>query len=70
MLLFFLDKNIKYELLNIGTGEDISIKDLAILISKKLNFDGEIKWNITKPDGMLKKCMDITKFQKFKFNRK
>ncbi len=48
-------------LINIGTGEDLSIKDLAILIKKKLNFDGEIKFDATKPDGTPRKLMDVGK---------
>ena len=50
-------------LLNVGTGKDISIKDLAILISKIVNFNGEIKWDLTKPDGTPKKQLDISKIQ-------
>ena len=50
-------------LLNVGTGKDISIKDLAILISKIVNFNGEIKWDLTKPDGTPKKQLDISKIR-------
>ena len=48
-------------LINIGTGEDISIKDLASLIKKIIGFDGEIKYDVSKPDGTPRKLMDVSK---------
>jgi GDP-L-fucose synthase len=58
------------EFLNIGWGEDISIKELAELIANKTNFHGAIKWDKTKPDGMLKKCLDISRMKSMNFNPK
>ena len=48
-------------LINIGTGEDISILELAILIKKILRFEGEIITDISKPDGTPRKLMDVSK---------
>ena len=48
-------------LLNVGTGIDISIKDLAKLISQSVGFRGKTEWDITKPDGTLKKQLDVSK---------
>ena len=48
-------------LVNIGTGEDIAIKDLAVLISKIIGFEGEIKHDTSKPDGTPRKLMDVSK---------
>lgn len=48
-------------LVNIGTGEDISIKDLALLIKKVTGFDGELEFDSTKPDGTPRKLMDVSK---------
>jgi GDP-L-fucose synthase len=48
-------------LVNIGTGEDISIKDLALLIKKITGFEGEISFDTSKPDGTPRKLMDVTK---------
>jgi GDP-L-fucose synthase len=48
-------------LVNIGTGEDISIKDLALLIKKIIGYDGEIEFDVSKPDGTPRKLMDVTK---------
>lgn len=48
-------------LVNIGTGEDISIKDLAALVKKTVGYEGEINFDITKPDGTPRKLMDVSK---------
>jgi GDP-L-fucose synthase len=48
-------------LVNIGTGEDISIKDLALLIKKVVGFEGEIDFDSSKPDGTPRKLMDVSK---------
>lgn len=46
--------------INIGTGSDISIKDLADLIKKITSFRGEVTWNINKPDGTPRKLLDVS----------
>ncbi|AYL97105.1 GDP-L-fucose synthase [Mucilaginibacter celer] len=48
-------------LVNVGTGEDISIKDLALLVKKITGFEGEINFDTSKPDGTPRKLMDVTK---------
>ena len=48
-------------LINIGTGEDIAISDLASLISKIIGYNGSIQFDTTKPDGTPRKLMDVTK---------
>lgn len=59
---YYLMNNYDEEgLVNIGTGEDISIKDLALLIKKIVGFDGEIDFDTSKPDGTPRKLMDVTK---------
>lgn len=50
-------------LVNIGTGEDISIKDLALLIRKITGFEGELVWDSSKPDGTPRKLMDVSKLK-------
>lgn len=47
--------------LNVGCGSDISIKDLANMISYEIGFKGQIIWDSSKPDGMMKKLLDIKK---------
>ena len=49
---------------NIGSGEEISIKDLAMLIKKIVGFDGEIVFDTTKPNGTPRKLMDVSKLTK------
>ena len=44
--------------INIGTGEEISIKNLAILIKKIIGFEGNLCFNLKKPDGMPRKLLD------------
>lgn len=46
---------------NIGTGVDVSIKELAETIQKIVGFEGEIVWNTSKPDGTPRKLMDVSK---------
>lgn len=45
---------------NIGTGKDISIKELALLIKEIVGFSGEIVWNTDKPDGTPRKLLDVS----------
>ncbi|MBB05368.1 MAG: GDP-fucose synthetase [Pseudooceanicola sp.] len=45
---------------NIGTGEDLSIKDLALMIKEIVGFQGEIHWNTSKPDGTPRKLLDVS----------
>ncbi len=60
-VLFCFENNIPYDYFNIGSGIDISIKDLAELIKQKLSYQGKVKWDTSKPNGMPRKCMDISK---------
>jgi len=45
---------------NVGTGEDISIKDLALMIKDIVGFEGELTFNTSKPDGTPRKLMDVS----------
>lgn len=47
--------------INIGTGKDITIKDLALLVKNIVGFKGEIFWDISKPDGTPRKLLDVSK---------
>ncbi|MDO3625944.1 GDP-L-fucose synthase [Mucilaginibacter sp. BT774] len=59
---YYLMQNYNEEgLVNIGTGEDISIKDLALLIKDIIGYEGEIKFDTSKPDGTPRKLMDVSK---------
>ncbi len=48
---------------NIGTGTDISIKDLALLIKKVTGYNGELRFNTSKPDGTPRKLMDVSRLK-------
>lgn len=48
-------------LVNIGTGEDLSIKELAELVKQTVGYEGEIAFDTTKPDGTPRKLMDVSK---------
>jgi len=59
---YYLMQNYDEEgLVNIGSGEDISIKDLAILIKNIIGYEGEINFDASKPDGTPRKLMDVSK---------
>lgn len=59
---YYLMQNYNEEgLVNIGTGEDLSIKDLALLVKEIVGYNGEIKFDTTKPDGTPRKLMDVSK---------
>jgi GDP-L-fucose synthase len=60
---FLLQNYNKSGLVNIGFGQDISIKELAELISSLVDYDGELAFDITKPDGTPRKLMDVNKLQ-------
>lgn len=51
------------ELINIGTGKDSTIKDIAEMIQKVILYEGKIKWDNTKPDGTPKKLLDVSKLK-------
>jgi GDP-L-fucose synthase len=46
---------------NLGSGKEISIKDLVEMIARLTGFDGEIKWDTTKPDGQPRRCLDVSR---------
>lgn len=56
--------------INIGCGEDWSIRELADMVARLTGFKGKIEWDTTKPDGMMKKCMDVTLMKEMGFEPK
>ena len=49
------------EFINIGTGEDVSILELAEMVKKVIGFEGSIHWDTSRPDGTPRKLMDVSK---------
>ena len=59
--IFLMNNYDKTETINVGYGEDISIMELALLIKEIVGFEGDLVFDETKPDGMPKKLLDISK---------
>ncbi|MEQ6121926.1 GDP-L-fucose synthase [Reichenbachiella sp. MALMAid0571] len=59
--LFLMQKYNEAGLINVGVGEDISIKDLALHIKQIIGYEGELQFDTTKPDGTPRKLMDVSK---------
>ncbi|WP_371927355.1 GDP-L-fucose synthase family protein [Pontibacter sp. HSC-36F09] len=68
--LYLMDNYDGRELVNIGTGEDISIKELAMLIKDVIGYEGELEFDTTKPDGTPRKLMDVSKLHSLGFKHK
>ena len=62
-VMFSLTNDLKYGLYNVGTGKDIAIKELALLIQNIVGHEGEIHWDSSKPDGTPRKLMDVSRFE-------
>jgi len=69
-ILFLVEHYDSPKPINIGRGEDISIKELAVLIAKKAGFEGKLTWDTSKPDGMLRKCMDVSRMKNLGYTPK
>jgi GDP-L-fucose synthase len=63
-VIFCLDNYHEESPLNVGVGTDISIEKLAEIISAKIGFEGEIKWDTSIPDGIYQKRLDISQITK------
>ena len=57
-VIFALENKLPKYLYNVGSGTEVSIKDLALLIKNIIGFEGELRWDQTKPDGTPRKLMD------------
>src|SRR5262245_48494873 len=61
--LLLLEKYDSPEIINVGCGEDVTIRELAELICDVVGFDGELVWDKTKPDGTPRKLLDVTRIR-------
>ncbi len=61
--LYLLEKYDSPEIINVGCGEDMSIRELAELVCDVVGFDGELSWDKTKPDGTPRKLLDVSKLR-------
>ena len=63
-VLFLLENYDSPEIINVGCGEDISIRSLAELICEIIGFEGDLRWDRSKPNGTLRKLLDVSKIGK------
>ncbi|GAB4119264.1 MAG: GDP-L-fucose synthase [Thermoflexibacter sp.] len=68
--LFLMQNYNEEQFLNVGTGEDITIKDLALLVKKIVGYEGEIYFNTSKPDGTPRKLMDVSRLHNLGWKHK
>ena len=66
--LLLLEKYDSPEIINIGCGEDVTIRELAELICDVVGFRGELAWDKTKPDGTPRKLLDVTRIRELGWN--
>ena len=69
-VIFALENELPEHLYNVGTGVDLTIKQLAELIQKITGHEGKIIWDATKPDGTPRKLMDVSKMNKLGWKHK
>jgi GDP-L-fucose synthase len=68
--LFLMQHYDSPELINIGCGHDITVRELAELVARVVGFNGEIAWDTSKPDGTPRKLLDVAKLSKLGWRAK
>ncbi len=66
-VLFLMDAWDDPDIINVGAGADVSIAELAELVSEAVGYRGTIRWDTSKPDGMPRKCLDVSRLTKLGF---
>jgi GDP-L-fucose synthase len=66
--IFLMEKDYSGPLLNIGSGEDITIRELAETVCKVVGFEGELTFDVSKPDGTPRKLLAVDRIQSFGWN--
>ena len=69
-IIHVIKKTKEYRLFNIGSGEEVTIKQLAKIVSKIAKYSGKIIWDTTYPNGTPRKILDISKLKKTGFRNK
>ena len=62
-IIFVMENKLEESLYNVGSGEDLSLKELALLVQKVIGHQGEIIWDTSKPDGTPRKVMEVSKLK-------
>jgi GDP-L-fucose synthase len=68
--IFLMNHYNEEQFVNVGTGKDLSIKELALLVKRLVGFEGELTLDATKPDGTPRKLMDVTKLHSIGWSHK
>ena len=68
--LFLLENYDGDQQVNVGVGEDLSIKELASLVASEVGYQGEIEWDTSKPDGTPRKLLDVSKIHEMGWKAK
>ncbi len=61
LCVFLMEEYDGWETVNAGTGKEISIRDLTTLVASVVGYEGEIRWDTTKPNGTPRKLLDVSK---------
>ncbi len=69
-ILTIMEKYDDKDFINVGTGEDVSIKELAEMVKDVVGYEGKLAFDATKPDGMPKKLLDVSKLNKLGWSYK
>jgi len=64
---FLMDNYHRGDHINVGTGHEVSIRELSSLVAQRVGFAGEVIWDTSKPDGMPRKCLDVTRLSRLGF---
>lgn len=62
-MIWLMEKYHSSDIINVGAGEDVSIRELATMVREVVGYTGGIEWDVTKPDGMPRKCMDVSRMR-------
>lgn len=69
-LVFLMDKYSGLEHVNVGSGKEVTIKELAEMVKEVVGFEGELVWDSSKPDGTPRKLMDSSKLAEMGWSAK
>ena len=64
LCVFLMNHYSGQEPVNAGTGEELSIRELAYLVARTVGYEGEILWDVSKPNGTPRKLLDVSKARK------
>jgi GDP-L-fucose synthase len=65
--IFLMNRYSGNETVNVGTGKELTVRELAGLIAKVVGYEGDIQWDASKPDGTPRKLLDVSKLERLGF---